>query len=167
MDAPGNKDEEAITASATDREIVITRAINAPRALVFKAWTDPVHIDKWFGPNGFSNKTISMDLRVGGEWRYTMTAPDGTVFNNLVTYKDVSPVERIAYDHGDWENPKHFAAVITFEEVPDGTLITLHSVFPTKEARDLVVEKYGAIEGGKQTLARLDEYLSSYKPIDP
>jgi uncharacterized protein YndB with AHSA1/START domain len=149
------------TLTATDREIIITRTVKAPRALVFKAWTDPAHIDRWFGPNGFTNKTLSMDLKVGGQWKYTMTGPDGTVFPNLVVYKEIFPVERLVYDHGDWENPKHFEATITFEETDGGTLITMRSIFPTKEARDLVVEKYGAIEGGRQTLARLEEYLSA------
>lgn len=147
--------------STYDREITITRAVKAPRALVFKACTDPEHIDRWWGPNGFTNKTLSFDLRVGGQWKYTMTAADGTVFPNLITYTEVTPIDRLAYDHGDWENPKMFEGSLTFTEVEGGTLITLHSIFPNKEARDMVVEKYGAIEGGKQTLARLEEYLST------
>lgn len=149
--------------SSNDREITITRTVKAPRALVWKACTEPEHIDRWWGPNGFTNKTLSFDLRVGGQWKYTMTAADGTVFPNLITYTEVTPIDRIAYDHGDWENPKLFEGSLTFTEVEGGTLITLHSIFPTKEARDMVVEKYGAIEGGKQTLARLDEYLSSIR----
>lgn len=149
------------TTIATDREIVITRTVRAPRALVFQVWTDPTHVDKWWGPNGFLNKTLSHDLRVGGEWKYTMTGPDGTVFPNLITYREVSPVHRLVCDHGDWENPKLFEAVITFEETDGGTLVTMRSIFPNKEARDLVVKNYGAIEGGKQTLARLDDYLAS------
>lgn len=122
--------------------------------------TEPAHIDQWWGPNGFTNKTIGHDLRVGGQWKYTMTAADGTVFPNLITYTEVTPIDRLAYDHGDWENPKHFVGSLTFTDVDGGTLITLHSIFPTKEARDLVVEKYGAIEGGKQTLARMEAYLT-------
>lgn len=155
------------TLSTADREIIITRRVKAPRALVFQAWTDPAHIDHWFGPNGFTNKTLSMDLRVGGQWKYTMTGPDGTVFPNLVVYKEISPVSRLAYDHGDWENPRLFEATVTFEEADGGTLVTLRSIFPTKEARDMVVEKFGAIEGGEQTLARLDEYLKTYSPLKP
>jgi uncharacterized protein YndB with AHSA1/START domain len=91
---------------------------------------------------------------------FTMTGPDGTVFPNTVVYKEITPVERMVHDHGDWENYTLFEATITFIETDGGTLITLRNLFPTKEARDMVVEKYGAIEGGHQTLARLDEYLS-------
>jgi uncharacterized protein YndB with AHSA1/START domain len=150
-----------ISNTTTDREIVITRTVNAPRELVWKACTMPEHIDKWWGPNGFTNKTLRMDLRVGGEWKYTMTAPDGTVFPNLITYREITPIERLAYDHGDWENPNMFKGSLTFTETAEGTLIKLHSIFPSKQDRDFVVEKYSAIEGGQQTLARLHEYLNS------
>jgi uncharacterized protein YndB with AHSA1/START domain len=149
------------TTTGNDREIILTRTVKAPRALVWMACTVPEHIDRWWGPNGFTNKTLSFDLRVGGQWKYTMTSAEGQVFPNLITYTEVMPIDRLAYDHGDWENPKMFTGSLTFSDVEGGTLITLHTVFPTKEARDVVVEKYGAIEGGKQTLARLDEYLST------
>lgn len=154
---------EATSKVAADRTITITRTVKAPRALVWKACTQPEHIDRWWGPNGFANKTISHELRVGGQWKYTMTAADGTVFPNLITYTEVSPIDRLAYDHGDWENPKMFEGSLTFAEVEGGTLITMHTVFPTKAARDLVIEKHGAIEGGKQTLARLDEYVGAHQ----
>lgn len=159
MDARGS-DAVASTGTA-DREVVITRIVNAPQALVFKAWTDPAHIDLWFGPSGFTNKTISMDLRVGGQWKFTMTSAEGRVFENLVTYTEIEPVERLAYDHGDWQNPKQFEASVTFEAQGKTTLVTLRSLFPTKEARDFVVREFKAIEGGKQTLARLEDYLKT------
>lgn len=143
-----------------DREVIITRTVKAPRALVFEAWSDPTHLEHWYGPDGFVTKTISMDFRVGGRWKFTMTGPDGTVFPNVVVYKEITPVERIVHDHGDREEQMMFEATITFLETEGGTLITMRSLFPSKEARDLVVERYGAIEGGHQTLARLDEYLS-------
>ena len=144
-----------------DREVTITRTVKAPRALVFEAWSDPTHLEHCYGPDGFVTKTISMDFRIGGRWKFTMTGPDGTVFPNVVVYKEISPVERIVHDHGDQEDQMMFEATITFVETDGGTLITMRSIFPSKEARDLVVEKYGAIEGGNQTLARLDEYLNT------
>ena len=69
-----------------DREVTITRTVKAPRALVFEAWSDPTHLEHWYGPDGFVTKTISMDFRVGGRWKFTMTGPDGTVFPNVVVY---------------------------------------------------------------------------------
>lgn len=154
---------ETASEVTADRTITITRTVKAPRALVWKACTQPEHIDRWWGPNGFTNKTIAHELRLGGQWRYTMTAADGTVFPNLITYTEVSPMDRLAYDHGDWENPKMFEGSLTFTEVEGGTLITLHTVFPTKAARDFVIEQHGAMEGGKQTLARLDEYVRAHQ----
>lgn len=152
---------EAVSRITSDREITITRIVHAPRALVWKACTDPQHIDRWWGPNGFANKTLAHDLRVGGQWKYTMAAADGTIFPNLITYTEVTPIDRLVYDHGDWENPKLFVGSLTFTDVEGGTLITLHTLFPTKEARDFVVDKHGAIEGGNQTLGRLAHYLET------
>jgi len=145
--------------NASEREIIITRTVKAPRALLWKAWTDPAQMDLWFGPNGYTNKTPSMDVRLGGQWKYTMTSAEGHVFENMVTYTEVSPIDRLAHDHGDWQNPKQFEAVVTFKEVEGATLVTMRSILPSKEARDFVVKEVGAIEGGKQTLARLEDHL--------
>lgn len=152
---------EATSKLVGDREIVITRTVKAPRALVWKACTEPAHIDQWWGPNGFTNKTIAHDLRVGGAWKYTMTGPDGKVWPNLITYTEVTPIDRLAYDHGDWETPKMFTGSLSFTDVEGGTLVTLHTVFPSKDVRDQAIEKYGATEGGKQTLTRLAEYVQT------
>ena len=92
---------------------------------------------------------------------YTMTGPDGKVWPNLITYREIVPMSRIAYDHGDPANPKQFEGELRFDQKDDGTLVTLRTVFPTKEARDFVVENVGAIEGGKQTLAHLAEYVTT------
>ncbi len=150
---------EARSKLVGDREIVITRTVMAPRALVWAVCTDPLHIDRWWGPTGFTNQTLGMDVRVGGQWRYTMTGPDGKVWPNLITYTEVTPMERLVYDHGDWEDPRQFEGSLSFKEVEEGTLVTLRTVFTSKEARDVVVERYGAIEGGKQTIGRLAAYL--------
>ena len=140
---------------------MITRTVRAPRALVWQACTDPLHIDRWWGPSGFVNRTISMEVRVGGHWKYTMTGPDGKVWPNLITYREVRPMDLLAYDHGDWDDPRQFEGSLTFEEADGGTLVTLHTTFPSKEARDMVVEQYGAIDGGKQTIGRLAAYLET------
>lgn len=150
-----------------DREIVLKRTVKAPRVLGWKACTHPEHIDRWWGPDGFTNKTLFHDLRVGGQWKYTMTAADGTVFPNLITYTEVAPIDLLAYDHGDRENPKLFKGSLTFTDVEGGTLITLHTVFPTPEARDMAVVKYGAIDGGRQTLDRLAGYLETRNTLEP
>ncbi len=146
-----------------EREIVIERLLRAPRELVFAVWTDPKHVDQWWGPNGFSNETKKMDLRQGGEWVYIMHGPDGRDFDNRIRYLEVVVPERLVYlhDSGKDNDPQEFKVYVTFEQTGELTKVTLRSIFKTKEARDFVVREFGAIEGGRQTLARLDAYLTN------
>lgn len=146
------------------REIVQVREYDAPRDLVWEAWTKPEHVDHWWGPDGFVTRTESMDVRPNGVWRYTMTGPDGTAFPNHQFYMDVAAPERLIYAHGagDETAPPHFHVTVIFEALePTRTRVTMTSLFASQAARDFVVEKHGAIEGGKQTLARLVRYLEA------
>ncbi len=83
-----------------ERTIEITRLVRAPRELVFAAFTDPAHIDQWWGPDGFRNETHEMDFSEGGLWRYTMHGPDGKAWPNWIRYTTIRRPERIEYDHG-------------------------------------------------------------------
>ena len=152
--------------TTSDREIVLTRVFDAPRELVYAAFTDPVHMPEWWGPNGFKTTLHSMDVRVGGTSRYTMRGPDGTDWPNKVTYLEVVPGERLVYDHGDFERV-HFRVTITFVQQAGRTQLTLRTVFPTAEAREFVVRERGAIEGGKQTLERLAQHLAQRPDARP
>jgi len=150
--------------SAAEREIVITRTVDAPRTLVWRAWTEPGQIEAWWGPNGFRTTTYEREVKVGGVWRFTMHGPDGTDFPNRIVYREIVKPARLVYDHDD-DQPSPsiaFEATITFEEDNGRTTITLRSVFPTVEARNAVI-KFGAIEGGKQTLARMETYLATMR----
>ena len=80
-----------------DREIVLTRVVDAPRELVFEAWTKPEHAMKWFGPKGFTCTLHEMDVRVGGRWRFDMFAPDGKLYPNRIEYLEIVPNERLVY----------------------------------------------------------------------
>lgn len=141
-------------------ELVIRRVISAPRALVFDAWSDPEHIGMWWGPNGFRTTTHSMDMKVGGRWRYTMHGPDGTDYENLITYTEIVRPERLVYDHGDDQDPDMFKAVITFDDADGKTALTLRMI--CKSALQLEgMKKFGAVEGGQQTLERLERYITS------
>jgi uncharacterized protein YndB with AHSA1/START domain len=153
----------SITASTADREIVTSRVIDAPRALVFEAWTDPRHVANWFGPDGFTVTTHEMDVRPGGTWRFTMHGPDGTDWPNVVTYEEVTPPERLVYLHGDDRETDMFHVTVTFDDRDGQTALTLKSVFKTAAARDFVVRERGAIEGGRQTLAKLDRYVATLR----
>ena len=153
----------AAASPTADREILITRPVRAPRDLVFTAFTDPRHVAQWWGPDGFTLTTHRMDVRPGGTWRFVMHGLDGTDYPNRITYRAVVPPERLEYDHGSDvdDDPNAFAVTVTFTERDGTTTITMRSVFATAAARDFVVTRYGAIEGGRQTLRRLEEYLGS------
>jgi uncharacterized protein YndB with AHSA1/START domain len=146
--------------SSADREMVISRLYDAPPELVFKAWTDPEHLKHWWGPNGFTITTHAFEMKVGGTWRFTMHGPDGTDYPNLTTFLVVEPPKRLVYDHGENdERPRMFQTTVTFEQQGKQTLLTLRALFDTAAERDRVCAEVGAIEGGKQTLARLAEFL--------
>lgn len=146
-----------------DRELFITREFQAPRELVWEAWTDPKHIIHWWGPNGFTNTIHEMSVKPGGVWSFIMHGPDGTDFPNRIVFKDVVKPKLLTYHHGTGKenDPLQFEVTVTFESKGKATELTMRMVFKTKETRDMVVEKYGAIEGGHQTLNRLREYLTN------
>ena len=147
------------TGSTADREIVQERVFEAPRELVWRAFTDPKHIDKWWGPNGFRNRTHSSDFRVGGTWRFTMHGPDGRDWPNWIRYEEVSAPERLVYAHGGEGDEPHFHVTVTLTELGKRrTKLTMRSVFPSAEAV-AAVKKFGAVEGGRQTLARLAGFI--------
>ena len=146
---------------ATDREIVISRLIGAPRELVFEAFTDVRHLSQWWGPEGFTTTTRAFEFHVGGAWDFVMHGPDGTDYSEWITWTEIVPPERIAMLHGESrDDPDAFESVLTFAPEDDRTLIEMRTVFPTEELRDRAVETYHAIEGGQQTLSNLAAYVT-------
>ncbi|WP_367038470.1 SRPBCC family protein [Streptomyces sp. Je 1-332] len=150
------------TQSATaDRETVISRIIDAPRELVFEAFTEVRHLSRWWGPEGFTTTTRAFEFRVGGAWDFVMHGPDGTDYQEWITWTAIAPPERIAMLHGEArDDPNAFESVLTFERDGAATRIEMHTLFPTKEQRDEAVEKYHAIEAGRQTLNNLAAYVT-------
>jgi len=149
--------------NTSDRELVFTRLLNAPRELVFKVWTEPEHIKHWWGPNGFTNTIHEMNVSPGGIWRLMMHGPDGRNYPNKIEYIEVVEPERLVYKHSgdDDTEPVNFHVTVTFEKQGDKTLLTMRSLFTSKEELDRVVREYGADEGAIQTLTRLAEYLEN------
>ena len=149
-----------------DREIVISRVIAAPRELVFDAFTDAKNIGTWWGPNGFRSTVHEMDVRPGGVWRYTMHGPDGKDWPNKVVYLEVVRPERLVYRHGtdgDVANDPHsFHVTISFAETAGKTTVTLHNILSSVEQLE-AVKQFGAVEGGKQNLERLERYILQSK----
>jgi len=147
--------------TTTDREIVISRVIDAPRELVFEAFTEVRHLSQWWGPDGFSTTTRSFEFRVGAAWDFVMHGPDGTDYQEWISWTEIVPPERIALRHGESRgDPNAFDSILTFDPDGTGTRVEMRTVFPTRELRDEAVEKYHAVEGGRQTLSHLDAYLT-------
>jgi uncharacterized protein YndB with AHSA1/START domain len=149
--------------ATADREIVTTRVINAPRDLVWKAWASVGHLSQWWGPNGFTTTTSAFDFRAGGVWRFVMHGPDGRDYQNRIRYTEIVERERIVIEHDDGSDvPKiSFHNTVTFTESGGKTTVTMRAVLPTAAERDRVIKDHGAVEGGQQTLARLDAFVAA------
>jgi uncharacterized protein YndB with AHSA1/START domain len=162
----GNNND--FTDAQSDREIVITRVFNAPRQLVFEAWTDPKHIAQWWGPKGFTTTVSEMDFRPGGTWRYVMRGPDGTEYPGKGVFREIVPFERIVtgdeFDEGcekvvNTELPKGMVVTVVFEDLTDKTKLTIRIMHESVEERQKH-EKMGVIAGWNSSLDCLDEYLA-------
>jgi uncharacterized protein YndB with AHSA1/START domain len=146
-----------VLTGADDRQIVFSRLIQAPRELVFKAFTEKEHVAQWFGPTGFSITISEMDVRPGGVWRFIMHGPDGVDYPNDYVYEEVLAPERLAYRTVD----PPFRAIVTFDDFMGMTSLSMRIVFETTQARDEMEAEVGATEGGSQTLDNLESYLVS------
>ncbi len=153
----------ALNSWALDREIVLSRVVAAPRELVFKVWTDPQHIPKWFGPEGFTVETKEIDIRLGGRWRFDFVGPDGKRYDNRMVFLKIEAPRLLEMDHGsDKDNDPHrFRVIVTFDEQSNGnTVVTLRQLHPTKAQRDAKIN-FGAVEFGYQTLEKLARYVGA------
>jgi len=139
------------------REIATTRVFDAPRDLVFDAWNSPEHVAQWWGPNGFTTTTQTMDVRPGGDWIFIMHGPDGTDYKNHIVYREVVRPERLVYDH---VSGPLFHATVIFEAEGAKTRIRMQMLFETAELRNRVAEEFGAVQGLEQTLDHLGEHVS-------
>src|SRR5665647_212151 len=155
-------------------EFTITRIFNAPRQLVWKVWTEPEHVMRWWGPKAFTTPVCKIDLRVGGKYLNAMRSPEGKDFWSTGVYREIIPFERIvATDSfadekgtvvpasyygmaGDW--PKELLVTVTFEEQKGRTMFTLrHEGIPPGQMSDLT--KSGWSESFDKLEKVLDEEL--------
>jgi len=143
--------------NASGPELVISRVFDAPRALVFKVWTDPKHLEQWWGPRGFTTKIVELDLRVGGAFHYVMHGPDGNDYPFSGTYVEIVEPHRLVIDgkiHGDLG--QDVWTEIVFAEHEGKTKVTVRQVFSFESAATR-----GAPIGWNQQLDRLTEYLAN------
>lgn len=149
----------------TDREneIVVERELDAPRAMVWRAWTDPDRLAKWWGPIGFTTTTADHEFVTGGRWRFTMHGPDGRDYENLITFEEIVEPEVLRYRHGgaDDVEPVNFSVLVRFEAVGEKrTKLTMRMRFASDEARRHVIDQYGADHGAVETVGRLAEHIA-------
>lgn len=120
-------------------------------------WIEPEHVAKWWGPNGFTTTIDRMDVRPGGVWQFVMHGPDGTDYQNRIVYEEIARPEHLAYSHVSFPV---FRSTVTFAEERGKTRVTMRMVFESATDYDAAVTKFGAIEGGRQTFARLADHLA-------
>ncbi len=151
--------EEALVA---DRAMFYKRTFDAPRDLVWKAWTEPDKIAAWFGPAGFRTTIHEMDVRPGGKWRFIMHGPDGTDYPNYVVYREVEAPRKLVYDHsnGNGDEPVDFVVTAVFDEREGKTNVSYRMLFPTPEVKQLVIAKYGAQKGLIENMDRFAAWLA-------
>jgi uncharacterized protein YndB with AHSA1/START domain len=144
--------------SISERELMVKRVLNAPRELVFDAWTNSKHLSQWWGPEGFTITVQEIDVRPGGVWRYIMHGPNGVDYDNKIEYIEVESPERLVYAHGD-STEEHFRVTVTFADQGDQTELTMQMIFKSVEELEKAVKEFGAIEGAKSTMNRLEAQL--------
>lgn len=147
-------------ALADKPHIVMERWINAPRGAVWRAWTTPEAITRWWGPHGTQITVHEMDFRVGGTLRFNMKTPDGTDYANRIRYRELKAPARIAMTvDGDKDNdPNAFKLEVDFVEQDGGTLVRILSIMASMEAREFV-RGFGAVELGQQTWDKLADFV--------
>lgn len=141
----------------------VDRVFRAPRALVWSALTEPSRLAEWYGPNGFRCETEVLDLRPGGEWRFTWIGPEGQRIPSHMVFVEIDPPSRLVSEQKmapAGAPAETMRRVTTLKEVEGGTLLTLKMSFESAESRERALQR-GGTEGSKQIFARLAAYLES------
>ncbi|HEX2034085.1 MAG TPA: SRPBCC family protein [Chloroflexota bacterium] len=147
----------------SDREIVITRVFNAPRHLVFDAWTKPELFVRWFGPRGWTVPVCEIDLRPGGAYRYVLRGPDGAEIVMRGVYREVVPPERLVssevfegFTEVGWRPEDETVTTAVFDERDGKTIWTATIRYPSQEVRDAALRSDGAWRGMAESFERLE-----------
>lgn len=156
-------------AADADRTIVISRVLHAPRQLVWRVWTDPKHVERWWGPRGFTTTVKQLDLKPGGKSDYVMTGPDGAEYPVGGVVREVVPFERIVttdefgegFEVPGVDLPQGVVATIEFaDDGPTRTKLTITLTHPTP-ADKAKHEAMGVVGGWLSSLDCMDEHLAA------
>jgi uncharacterized protein YndB with AHSA1/START domain len=146
-------------ATPTDREVVVTRVVDAPRRVVFDAWTNPEHVRRWLlGPEGWTMPVCEIDLRPGGQWRFVWRKADGAEMAMTGTYREVAPPERVVHTERWGPEWPETINTLVLSEAGGQTTMRLTITYPSKEARDAALET-GMKGGMDESFERLDALL--------
>lgn len=165
--APGTELRSVKVTPAGDREIVITRVLDAPRRLVYEAMTKPEHLRRWLiGPPGWKMDVCENDMKVGGNFRHVWSAEDGGSLAMHGTYREIVPNERIVrterFDMGCPDQAGEQLATLELTESGGQTTVSIHVLFPSKEARDGMLRS-GMEQGMNASYALLEEVLRTLR----
>ena len=158
-----NKGNALTVTMPSDREIVLTRVVDAPRRLVFEAYTNPKHVPQWMlGPEGWTMPVCEIDLRVGGEWHFVWRKANGTEMGMRGVYREIQPPERLVHTEKWGSEWPETINTLVLTEKEGRTTIAQTVLFPSKDARDAAA-KTGMNEGAAQSMDRLAEYLRTMR----
>jgi uncharacterized protein YndB with AHSA1/START domain len=143
--------------STADREFVHSKLIDAPRERLFRAFAQPAHLAKWWGPDGFSSTFETFELRVGGHWRFVMHGPDGTNYPNEIVFRELVAPEQVVLEHIG--SVHHFFLTITLTEQAGKTLVGWRQVFDTAEHKEAVA--HFVVDANEQNLSRLEKEVKN------
>jgi uncharacterized protein YndB with AHSA1/START domain len=147
----------------SEREIVLTRVFDAPRHLVWDAFTKPELLMRWFGPRDWSLVVCEVDLKVGGGFRFVLRGPDGREMGMRGTYREIVPGERSIHIESFDDFPGGDSTVTTvLVENGGATTLTATILYPSREVRDAVIQS-GMEHGAAESYDKLAELLASYK----
>jgi uncharacterized protein YndB with AHSA1/START domain len=163
MEATPGKSKTKATVVDGQPVIIMERMIEAKPEAVWRAWEDPEAFAQWMGPGETTVTMQSSDFRVGGMRRYIMHVPDLGDFPNLVVYRELKAPQRLSYRHSGEadDDPDAFEVIVTFTPKAGGTLVTIHSTFPSIEARDGAVA-FGAVEYGQSSWDKMAVFAEAH-----
>lgn len=147
-------------ATPTDREIVMTRVFDAPRSMVFDAFTKPELLKRWFGPRGWSLVVCEIDLRVGGSWRFVLRGPDEKEMGMRGVYREIDAPVRSVHTESFDDFPGESVVTTVLVEERGRTTLTATVLYPSQEVRDAVI-KSGMEHGAAESYDKLAELLAS------
>jgi uncharacterized protein YndB with AHSA1/START domain len=147
-------------ATPSDREVVMTRVFDAPRRLVFDAFSKPELLRRWFGPRGWNLTTCEVDLREGGGFRFVLQGPEGRQMGMRGVYREIVPPERSVHIESFDDFPGESVVTAEMTEHEGKTTLTVTVLYPSREVRDAVLQS-GMEHGAAESYDKLSELLAS------